>query len=623
MLQNIRDNSQGWIAKTIIGIIVALMALTGFDAIMTSTSTAQTAAEVNGEEISQSALAQAADAQRRQLMQQLGKDFDSSLLDEKLLREAALKGLIDRQLLLQGAQSAKFAFSEAALDQLILQTPEFQVEGKFSAARYDQVLQQMGYTRLQFRQMLQQEMLIGQLRAAFAGSGFVTDAEVQAFAKLEKQTRDFAALTIKADPAKVKIAEADIQAYFDEHAAEYKSAEQVVLEYLELKKDAFFSQVEVKDDDLKALYEKEIAALAEQRQAAHILIEVSDKLNEEQAKAKIEEIAKRVGAGEDFAALAKELSNDPSSAENGGDLGYAGPGVYDPAFEKSLYELKLNQVSAPVRSEFGWHLIKLLGVQAPDVPSFTSLKDKLARDFKSQEVEKLFVEASKQLESLAYESSDLAQPAQELDLKVQLSAAFGREGGDGLAANRQVLQAAFSKEVLEDGANSGLIELDPETVVVVRVKEHKMPEPLKLEQVSETIRGHLLSQRAAEQAKLDGEALIADLRSGKTPTKAAKADTWKVQEAATRNQEGVEPAVLQAVFRMAKPQAADKPAFAGVELGNGDFVVVRLNGVSEQESALSDEEKTMYRRFLASRSGQQDFNAFRRQLQAKAEIERF
>lgn len=623
MLQNIRDNSQGWIAKTIIGIIVVLMALTGFDAIMTSTSTAQTAAEVNGEEISQSALAQAADAQRRQLMQQLGKDFDSSLLDEKLLREAALKGLIDRQLLLQGAQSAKFAFSESALDQLILLTPEFQVDGKFSAARYDQVLQQMGYTRLQFRQMLQQEMLIGQLRAAFAGSGFVTDAEVQAFAKLEKQTRDFAALTIKSDPANVKIAEADIQAYFDEHAAEYKSAEQVVLEYLELKKDAFFSQVEVSEEDLKAQYEKEIAALAEQRQAAHILIEVGDKLNDEQAKAKIDEIAKRIVAGEDFGALAKELSNDPSSAENGGDLGYAGPGVYDPAFEKSLYELKLNQVSAPVRSEFGWHLIKLLGVQAPDVPSFASLKDKLSRDFKSQEVEKLFVEASKQLESLAYESSDLAQPAQEFDLKVQLSPAFGREGGDGLAANRQVLQAAFSKEVLEDGANSGLIELDPETVVVIRVKEHKLPEQLKLEQVSETIRGHLLSQRAAEQAKRDGEALIADLRNGKTPTKAAKADTWKVQEAATRNQEGVDPAVLQAVFRMPKPQAADKPAFAGVELGNGDFVVLRLNGVSEQENALSEEEKGMYRRFLASRSGQQDFNAYRRQLQAKAEIERF
>lgn len=623
MLQNIRDNSQGWIAKTIIGIIVVLMALTGFDAIMTSTSTAQTAAEVNGEEISQSALAQAADAQRRQLMQQLGKDFDSSLLDEKLLREAALKGLIDRQLLLQGAQSAKFAFSESALDKLILQTPEFQVEGEFNATRYDQVLQQMGYTRLQFRQMLQQEMLIGQLRAAFAGSGFVTDAEVQAFAKLEKQTRDFAALTIKADPANVKITEADIQAYFDEHAAEYKSAEQVVLEYLELKKDAFFSQVEVSEEDLKAQYEKEIAALAEQRQAAHILIEVSDKLNDEQAKAKIDEIAKRIAAGEDFAALAKELSNDPSSAENGGDLGYAGPGVYDPAFEKSLYELKLNQVSAPVRSEFGWHLIKLLGVQAPDVPSFASLKEKLSRDFKSQEVEKLFVEASKQLESLAYESSDLAQPAQEFDLKVQLSPAFGREGGDGLAANRQVLQAAFSKEVLEDGANSGLIELDPETVVVIRVKEHKLPEQLKLEQVSETIRGHLLSQRAAEQAKRDGEALIADLRSGKTPTKAATADTWKVQEAATRNQEGVDPAVLQAVFRMPKPQAADKPAFAGVELGNGDFVVLRLNGVSEQENALSEEEKGMYRRFLASRSGQQDFNAYRRQLQAKAEIERF
>ena len=137
MLQNIRDNSQGWIAKTIIGVIVALMALTGVDAIFQATSHSQDAAKVNGDAISQNELSQAVDMQRRQLMQQLGKDFDASLLDENMLREAALKGLIDRKLLLQGARDAKFAFSEAALDQLILQTPEFQVDGKFSAERFD------------------------------------------------------------------------------------------------------------------------------------------------------------------------------------------------------------------------------------------------------------------------------------------------------------------------------------------------------------------------------------------------------------------------------------------------------------------------------------------------------
>ena len=159
-------------------------------------------------------------------------------------------------------------------------------------------------------------------------------------------------------------------------------------------------------DSLKPLYESEIANLAEQRQAAHILIEGDD----EAARNKIEEIKKRVDAGEDFAALAKEFSQDPGSAVEGGDLGYAGPGVYDPAFEEALYALQQDQVSEPVKTEFGWHLIKLLGVQAPEVPSFDSLKDKLARDFKAQQVEQRFVEATKQLEDAAFEASDLAQP---------------------------------------------------------------------------------------------------------------------------------------------------------------------------------------------------------------------
>lgn len=418
MLQNIRDNSQGWIAKTIIGVIVALMALTGFDAIFQATTNSNDAAKVNGENISQNELSQAVDMQRRQLMQQLGKDFDASLLDEKMLRDSALKGLIDRKLLLQGAHDAKFAFSEAALDQVILQTPEFQVDGKFSAERFDQVIRQLGYSRMQFRQMLAQEMLIGQLRAGLAGSGFVTDAQVLAFARLEKQTRDFATLSIKADPASVKLTDDEVKAYYDQHAKEFMTPDQVVIDYLELKKASFFDQVSVKDEDLQAAYQKEIANLSEQRRAAHILIEVNDKVTEAQAKAKIEEIQARLAKGESFEALAKEFSQDPGSANNGGDLGYAGPGVYDPEFEKALYALSKDQVSAPVRTDFGLHLIKLLGVEAPEVPTFASLKDKLTRELKTQQVEQRFVEATKQLEDASFEASDLAQPAQDLKLTV-------------------------------------------------------------------------------------------------------------------------------------------------------------------------------------------------------------
>ncbi|AMT89711.1 MULTISPECIES: SurA N-terminal domain-containing protein [Pseudomonas] len=623
MLQNIRDNSQGWIAKTIIGVIVALMALTGFDAIFQATTHKNEAAKVNGDEISQNELSQAVDMQRRQLMQQLGKDFDASLLDEKMLRESALKGLIDRKLLLQGAEQAKFSFSEAALDQVILQTPEFQVDGKFSSERFDQVIRQLGYSRMQFRQMLAQEMLIGQLRAGVAGSGFVTDAEVLAFARLEKQTRDFATLNVKADPAAVKLTDDEVKAYYDEHAKEFMTPDQVIIDYVELKKSSFFDQVAVKDEDLEAAYQKEIANLSEQRRAAHILIEVNDKTTEAQAKAKIDEVQARLAKGEKFEALAKEFSQDPGSANNGGDLGYAGPGVYDPAFEKALYSLSKDQVSEPIRTDFGYHLIKLLGVEAPEVPTLASLKDKLTRELKAAQVEQRFVEATKQLEDSAFEASDLAQPAADLKLTVRTSKPFGREGGEGVAANRAVVTAAFSPEVIDEGANSTAIELDPETVIVLRAKEHLKPAQLPLESVSAAIRTQLTKEHASAEAKTRAEKLIADLRDGKAPLdKAIDGQNWKITEAATRGQEGVDPAVLQALFRMPKPAAKDKPTFSSVTLPDGSLMIVRLNGVNEA-AAPTEEEKAQYRRFLASREGQQDFAAYRKQLEAEAKIERF
>lgn len=624
MLQNIRDNSQGWIAKTIIGIIVALMAFTGIEAIFqASGNNKQDVAKVNGEQITQTELSQAVDMQRRQLMQQLGKDFDASLLDEKLLRDAALKGLIDRKLLLQGAADSKFGFSEAALDQVILQTPEFQVDGKFNAERFDQVIRQLGYSRMQFRQMLTQEMLIGQVRAGIAGSGFVTDAEVLAFARLEKQTRDFATVNIKADPAAVKLTDDEVKAYYDQHAKEFMTPDQVVIDYLELKKSSFFDQVTVKDDELQAAYEKETANLAEQRRAAHILIEVNDKVTEAQAKAKIEDIQARLAKGEKFEALAKEFSQDPGSANNGGDLGFAGPGVYDPDFETALYGLKQDQVSAPVRTTFGWHLIKLLGVEAPEVPSFASLKDKLTRELKAQQVEQRFVEATKQLEDAAFEASDLAQPASDLKLTVHTSAPFGREGGEGLAANRAVVTAAFSPEVLDEGANSSAIELDPETIIVLRAKEHLKPAQLPLEKVEAAIRTQMTKERASAAAKARADELIASLRDGKTALdQPVDGQAWKVTEAATRGQESIDPAVLQALFRMPKPAAKDKPTFTTVTLRDGSLMIVRLNGVNEA-AAPTDEEKAQYRRFLASRIGQQDFAAYRKQLETQADIKKY
>lgn len=622
MLQNIRDNSTGWISKSIIGLIVMLFAFTGFDAILGSTSNSNNAAKVNGEEITLDALAEAKNNQRRQLIQQFGQDFDTNLIDESLLSDAALQGLITRALLVQAADQSDFAYSSAAIDQFILQAPEFQDNGQFNADRFDQVIRQMGYGRLQFRKMIEEEMRTGQLRAGIAGSAFVTEQEANAFARLERQTRDFAMLSIQPDFDDVTVSAEQIEAYYNDHKTDFMTDEQVIVEYIELKKSTLFDQVAVDDEQLQELYQAEIANLAEQRRAAHILIETSDDVSDEQALAKAEEAITRINAGETFAQVATELSDDIGSAQQGGDLGFAAPGVYESEFEDALYALKQDQVSEPVRTDYGWHVIQLLDVEEADIPSFASLKDKLAQSLKAQEVEQRFVEIIKDLEGLAYESADLQQPAAELNLDIQVSEAFGRDGAEGLFANRQVLTAAFSTEVLEEGANSMVLELDPETTMVLRVKEHLRPQQVELAEVAQQIEQQLINEQAIEQAQTTGTALLASLQGGQASDAQAEESDWKMVEAAMRDQEGIDPQVLQTLFKMPKPEA-DSAKFAGLTLNDGSYVVLQLNGVSDSAQPLNAEELAQYQQVLASRVGQVDFNALMQQLELEAKIQRF
>lgn len=620
MLQKIRNNSQGWISKTIIGVIILLLALTGFEAIFRATDHKNVAIEVNGDEISLMDVDQAIQIQLNQMRMRLGNDFDPSLLDETVIKETAIDSLIDRTLLTQALKHYRFAFSDQALDQLILQMPEFQANGRFNAELFDQFARQRGYSRLQLRQVLSEEVLLSQLRMGVSATGFVTESELQAFARLEKQTRDFAITLIKANPDQVTISDDDVQAYYDTNQTKFMSPEQIVIDYVELNKSAFFDQVAVSDDDLQALYQQEIANLSEQRDAAHILIEANDDASEEEALAKLKDIQARLATGEDFADLAKEFSQDTGSAVNGGDLGYAGRGVYDPAFEEALFELaETGDVSEPVRTAFGYHLIKLLGVQEPDIPTLDTMKPQLEETLKRQMVDQRFIEAVRELEGIAYESSDLSQPAQEMGLQVKTSPAFGRNGGEGIAANRQVIQAAFSAEVLEDAANSGAIELDPDTVVVLRVKEHRKPQQQTLEQVADAIRQQLIKERTAANAQQEGETLIAQLEQNPE----TDGREWKTFEASGRAQEGVDGQVLEEVFRMPHPSDTTDPVYSGISLANGDYAVIRLKGVSVPMQSLTDNDKALYRRFLTSRHSQEDFSAFRRQLKNEATIKRY
>lgn len=625
MLQNIRDKSQGWIAKVIIGMMILLMALFGLEHLFQSSSQGQKAAVVNDIGISLDDVARTTEVQKRQLQRQLDAQFDPASLDEQSMRQNALKDLIERELLVQDAAKEGLVLPDSILDQVILAEPFFQVSGTFSTERYDSLAQQMGYSRQQLRERMREDLQVTQITAGIMSTAFVTDHQIDEFVRLARQTRDFGMLTLKASAEAVDIAQSDIQKYYGEHLAQFMTPEAVQLDYIQLNKEDFLQKVQVSEDELQQAYQKEISGLGEQRRAAHILIEVNAQMTDAQALQKIQDIQAQLSSGADFAHLAEEFSQDAGSAQQGGDLGYAGTGVYAPEFEKALYALKKDQVSAPVRTTYGWHLIKLLGVEESSVPAFTQLRQKLFDTISSDKAEQLFIEAGKKLEDSAFEASDLEQPAQELGVQVASTTWFGRAGGgDGLAAYPQVVQAAFSDDVLEDAANSTLLELDPNTVVVVRIKAHKKPEQIPLEAVAEAIRTDLVALKAAELVRSKGQQWLASTKDDSSASTGKMfGQAWRVVLHAARNAQDVPPEVLAEVFRMPKPESSQGQSVAGVALSTGDFVLLRLDAVQEAAANLSAEEKANVRAFLAGNAGQLDFAAYVRLLEEKAHIERF
>ncbi|MEJ6655279.1 MAG: SurA N-terminal domain-containing protein [Pseudomonas sp.] len=627
MLQNMRDKSQSWIAKVIVGVIVLVFALTGWESISRFTSNDDKAAEVNGAVISTAEFEQAVSLQRRQLaqqLQQLGDQFDPDMIDEQLLRDSVLQGLIQRAVLLEGARDADLRISDQMVDQMLLNTPDFQTNGQFDANRFDIVIRNMGLSsRMAFRDLVRQELMLAQLRNAYQATSFATPAERQRLALLENQSRDFAVIELGADASNVEIGDAEVEQYYNDNQADFLSPEQVVLETLTLSRSDFFDEAEVDEAALESLYLRETGNLTEQRRAAHILFEVEG--GDEAAAIEQAQAAKaRLDAGEDFAALAREVSDDPGTVNNGGDMGYVEHGSFDPAFDDALFALQENEVSEPVRSGFGIHLIKLTDLQSPEVPTLESMRPTLEQELKAELVERRFVEVSQELANLAYESEDLAEPARVLNAEVETHGPLERSGGEGLAANPKVIAAAFSEEVLLDRRNSQLIELDADTVAVVRVKEHLAPEQRPLDDVRAEIADLLQFRKSTEQAAEQAESWVKQLQQGELDSEALAAELgqeWRIHEAASRSDRDIAQALLRNVFTMPKPE--EGPRYGHFRQPDGSQWIVALRGVATPEEAAEQAESPMYGEYIAGQTGEQDFAAVQQHLQSEAEIERF
>ena len=626
MLQSIRDNSQSIVAKVIVGLIIVTFALFGVESLVSLSAGSNAPATVNGEEITEQELYQATELQRRQLLSQMGENADPALLDENLIRGMVLESLIQQKSLLLSAQEQKLLISDRMIDQLIVNTPDFQIDGKFNPAQFEAVLRNAGFSPMMYRELVKKEKLLEQQRTAYELSAFAVPSELERIVELDRQTRNARYFVLpKAEIEKtVGVSDDEIKARYEQDKANLTTEEQVVVEYVVLNKNDLRDGVSVSEEEINGAYDQMLATFQaeEQRHSAHILIEVSDTQDDAAALAKITALKQRIDAGETFDAVAKSDSEDLGSAETGGDLGVNGKGVFATAFEDALFSMNKGEVSEPVRTEFGYHLIKLLDISSKEAPALAQVREQLTDDLVSQKVEAVYVEKLETLADVSFSSGDLVEPSEVLGLTILTSAPFDRSGGEvDITRNAKVISAAFSQEQIKEGLNSAPIELDRERTVVVRVKEHFEPRSQMLEEVADSLKEIIKTEKVLAAVKADAEQRKADLLAGKPVDVVAAGLTVESVEAASRAATELPAEVRSLMFAMPHPTQG-QPSIDITDLADGGMALVLLDKVNTEAVELSEEEKRSMGGFLSNRIGQQDYQAFVDRLKNTAVIEK-
>ena len=621
MLQDIRDNSQGVIAKVIIGFIVAIFALFGVDSIVNGFITSPPVAEVNGEEITEAQL----QVNTQNLLNSIGGSADS--LDQGLLEQIALSQILEEVLLRQSAEKSAMAVSNDRIDRSIIENPNFQINGVFNADLAVRTMASQGFSIPIYRESLQQQMLLSQLANAYSSSAFVTNSELERIAGLSAQTRDFRYLSIPLGTRTLgsAISDAQIESYFDENQQDFTQPETVSVSYVMLDKNAISSEIELDEGVVEAQYETERSAFegSAEKRASHILFEVGGDLSEEQALEMAATAKQRIDAGEEFEAVALEMSTDTASAEVGGDIGYTDGTAFPVALEEALEILSVDEVSAPVVSDFGVHIVKLTEDSINVFQGFEEVAERIERELKSSEVELIYAERLGDLSNLAFETGNLETISEELEMEVLISGAFSRSGGSGIFSNQALIAAAFSDEVLLEDNNSEVVELSPSQAVVLNVTLFNEAAVLPLEEVEPEIAVIIRTQMERDAVQNLSERLLTSIENDE-PVDQLLADNqieWLTQEGANRAAANVNREILTQVFSMSLTDTGT-PVYDNLTLTNDTAVIVELTSINAGSIAsLEDTDRENMVSSMISDLGNSDFQAYMSNLQDSADIE--
>ncbi len=627
MLLTIRNKSKGWVAWVIVIIITIPFALFGINEYFSGANQI-TVANVDGEKINAQALERAMEQRRRLFRSQFGNNFDPSMVDNPQFRYQVVEGLVSNQLIQQYAQDAGLRLSDTALKNRIVSTPQFQVDGQFDQDAYRRVVSGAGYSTEAFERQERISGGISQIQTGLADSAIVNPAEVNQLLELRLQQRDADYTIVSVDEflQDIEISDQEKRDEYDANEPDYQQADRIKLDYVLLTLDDIAKDIELDDEEISQAYESSQGKYVkpETRIASHILFAVPRSADETKQQAVLEkarEIKARIDSGEDFAALAAEFSEDPGSKRKGGDLGIIAKGQMVPEFESAVYDMVEGDVSEPVKTEFGYHIIKLTRLEAETQQPLEAVKAEVEKAEKRRLAEAQFTEVAETFRTLVFENPDsLEVAAEDLGLELKTSGWITRTAGQGEFSNPRVRSAAFDSAVLDEDLNSEVIELGDDKLIAMHKKEFQAQHTKTFEEVAAQIETMLKRQKAAEMAKIKGDELIKAIEANNLADDVEFVSLPTTREAAT---ERVERQIANQVFTQSLNEDGAQTV-KGFALNNGDYAIYRLKSITPGNPAdATPEQREQITQQLESRSSNTAYALFTQALRASADVEIF
>lgn len=613
MFDAVRNNKR--IVQIFLALITLPFAFWGVDSYFRGSGRGGDLATVGSIVISQQEYAQALREQQDRLRAQLGREFDQTMFDSREVRAAMLDSLVSQRLLVLHAVKSNLTASDVQLREVIGSIPALQEDGKFSMRRYEQALRAQGLTQAGFEAKLRQDLTLQQLVQSVSDTAVVSRAVAERAIAVQLEEREVSETAIRPDQfaGRIRLSAETVKSFYEGNRKLFEVPQQIRAEFVVLSRDALASQTVVSPEEIRSAYERNAKnnVSPEERRASHILIQVpanAPEAEQKAARAKIEAIQQQVKKNPAaFSKLATEHSQDPGSAAKGGDLGFFPRGAMVKPFEEAVFALKEGQTSDVVRSEFGFHLIRVTGIKAEKTRTFEESRDAIAAELRAQAAGRKFAEAAETFSNLVYEQADSLKPAAEkFKLEITQTPFFdqtNRAAAGPLAANEKLFAALFSDDAIKNRRNTDAVEVAPNTLVAARVLDIRPAELRAFESVKADIEKKLASEEAARQAKQEGEASLAKLAAGNAANL-----VWSAPRTLTRQpMRGLAPDAQRAIFKV----RTDKlPGYAGLQLPNGVYTIYRVSQVKAAAVGESDPRLKAQRQQLAQLAGNEDFNAY-------------